>query len=369
MIYIHIPFCHRKCIYCAFYSAVTREGYEAYVDAVCRELTMWSYKMEQPVRTVYMGGGTPTVLDTMQLGKIVECIKSHYDVGGLEEVTIEANPEDLTPGYLERLRGLAFFNRISIGIQSFSDDDLRLLNRRHNARQARMAVENAYKAGFENISVDLIYGLPNQSAEGWQANLDLVSQLPVTHLSAYALTVEPGTILASQVERGTVEPGGEEMALKHYGLLKHWAEKEGFLQYEISNFCKPGFRAIHNSRYWNRTPYLGIGAAAHSFDGTHRRWNVADWKEYVEGAMAGRIAHEEEELTLKDAYNEYLMVSLRTVDGIDKSCLDAPFALRLEKDIARYVDAGWVEDTPTHYRPTAEGLLHADGMAAELFVE
>ena len=159
------------------------------------------------------------------------------------------------------------------------------------------------------------------------------------------------------------------MALKHYGLLKHWAEKEGFLQYEISNFCKPGFRAIHNSRYWNRTPYLGIGAAAHSFDGTHRRWNVADWKEYVEGAMAGRIAHEEEELTLKDAYNEYLMVSLRTVDGIDKSCLDTPFALRLEKDIARYVDAGWVEDTPTHYRPTAEGLLHADGMAAELFVE
>ena len=368
MIYLHIPFCHRKCTYCAFYSVVTAGDRLAYVDALCKELAMRRHEAGHPVSTVYFGGGTPSVLSVGQLGQIVDALAAHYDIGEVEEVTLEANPEDLTPEYLHALAALGFFNRISIGVQSFSDSDLKLLNRRHSALQAVEAVHNAFDAGFDNISVDLIYGLPHSDTEQWRENLRQVEQLPVSHLSAYALTIEPGTILAKQVESGRIVTVGEEEVLRQYGALCMWAGEHGFEQYEISNFCHPGCKARHNSRYWDRTPYLGVGAAAHSFDGEYRRWNVADVKQYVESVAAGHIAHEEEQLGLKDAHNEYLMTALRTVEGIAKDKVMQPFAARLAKEVQKFVDAGWVEETPTHYRPTAEGLLHADGMAAELFI-
>lgn len=368
MIYLHIPYCHRKCTYCAFYSVVTASDKQAYVDALCRELVMRRHEVEHPVHTVYFGGGTPTVLSVGQLGQIVDALRAHYDMSEVEEVTIEANPEDLTPDYLDGLKALGFFNRISIGVQSFRDGDLKMLNRRHDAAQAVDAVHNAYAAGFGNISIDLIYGLPNQSLADWQQNLAMAARLPVTHLSAYSLTVENDTMLAKQIEQGRVSMPMEEEVVDQYGALVDWAERNGFVQYEISNFCRPGIQSRHNSRYWNRTPYLGVGAAAHSFDGEHRRWNVSDASRYIASVAAGHVAHEEEELGLKDAFNEYVMTSLRTVDGIDKSMVFEPFKKRLERDVQRFVNNGLLIETPTHYRPTRQGLLHADGMASELFI-
>ena len=367
MVYIHIPFCHRKCTYCAFYSVATERGRQRYVDALCRELEMRACTWERAVRTVYFGGGTPSVLTLGQLGQIVETLRCCYDLSALEECTLESNPEDLTPEYLSGLRKLDFFNRISIGIQSFHDDELHLLNRRHSAAQARQAAVDAHSAGFENISVDLIYGLPGQSQERWHDNLREVEALPVQHLSAYALTVEDGTILARQIGQGRVSSPEEETAVSHYKMLTKWAQQQGFEQYEISNFCRPGFRSRHNSRYWNRTPYLGAGAAAHSFDGEYRRWNVTDVEQYCSLLETGHVPHESEQLTLRDAHNEYLMTSLRTVEGIEKRCVLPPFAHALEQKIKKFVDNGLLTETATHYRPTVDGLLHADGIASDLF--
>ena len=368
MLYLHIPFCHRKCTYCAFYSTVLAGNRQEYVDALCIELSRRSHCMEHPLRTVYFGGGTPTVLTIPQLAKIIDAIRNNYDLSVLEETTIEANPEDLTTEYLSDLRQLSFFNRISIGVQSFHDADLRLLNRRHNSRQAFEALDNAAAVGFDNLSVDLIYGLPNQSLDAWLDNLILLEGMPIQHLSAYALTVEEGTMLQQQIGQGRVAPCDEDTSLSHYQALLRWSADHDFHQYEISNFARPGHTAVHNSRYWNRTPYLGVGAAAHSFDGLHRRWNVADTRRYIDSVLSGPIDHEEEELTLKDAHNEYLMTALRTVAGIDKNLVAAPFAGRLQHDIQRFIAADLILDTPTHYRPTPEGILQADGIAAELFL-
>lgn len=368
MIYIHIPYCHRKCTYCAFYSAVTKADKQGYVDALCEELRRRRHEQAHPIRTVYFGGGTPSLLSVGQIGQIAGALRDNYDLGGVEEVTLESNPEDLTPQFLDELRRLGFVNRLSIGVQSFHDSDLRLLNRRHSAAEAFLAVKNASAAGFDNITLDLIYGLPGQSLALWQENLSMLEPLPIRHLSAYALTVEEGTMLARQIDEKRVEPLSEEGQLEHYFYLLQWARAHGFEQYEISNFSQPGFRSRHNSRYWDRTPYLGAGAGAHSFDGARRRWNVADVHDYIASVSRGPVAHEEEEIGLKEAHNEYLMTALRTVEGIDKRLVAAPFSARLAGAMQRYIDAGLILDTPTHYRPSDEGLLHADGIASELFV-
>ena len=368
MIYIHIPFCHRKCSYCAFYSVPAPAHLSTYVSALCRELELRRYTLEHPVRTLYFGGGTPSILPIGQLACIADTLRRNYDLSALEECTLEANPEDLTPEYLAALQDLHFFNRISIGIQSLNDDELRLINRRHSAGQALEAVNAAASAGFGNISIDLIYGIPGQTEDSWRDTLRQIAPLPVTHLSAYALTVEPNTILEKQIEQGRIPAIDDGVAVAHYRTLLEWTQVHGFEQYEISNFARPGYKSIHNSRYWDRTPYLGAGAAAHSFDGECRRWNISNVKEYCTLLDTGRIPHEEEELTLRDAHNEYLMTALRTVGGIDKALVSLPFAKVLETKIQKYVALGLVADTGSHYRPTPEGLLHADGIAAELFI-
>lgn len=368
MIYLHIPFCHRKCTYCAFYSIVTSKGKQEYVDALCRELVMRKQEINHPVRTLYFGGGTPSLLSIVQLGQIAQTLQTHYNLSELEEATIEANPEDLTPQYLHELRGLNLFNRVSIGIQSFHDNDLIILNRRHSASQAKDAVEQAYAAGFNNISVDLIYGLPNQSVELWQDNLRLVGALPVNHLSAYSLTIEPGTILYTQIEQGRVREADEEETVLQYESLLEWSVNAGFEQYEISNFCKPSFRSKHNSRYWDRTPYLGVGAAAHSFNGCCRRWNVPDVQRYISSVAHGEIDYQEEELSDSDAYNEYLMTALRTTEGIEKSQIAPRYADHLFRSVKQIVSQGFLIETPTHFKPTQKGLLFADGIAVKLSI-
>lgn len=352
MIYIHVPFCHRKCTYCAFYSVRSSEsGVRSYVDAVLAEMEEHSGEQPHPIKTVYFGGGTPSILPMEQLARIVEGLHHWFNLSQVEEMTLEANPEDLTPEYLADLRRLCF-NRLSVGVQSLDDQVLRMLNRRHTARQALEAVENAHKAGFENISVDFIYGIRDlKDFKDLKDFIDLV-----THVSAYALTVEPGTALAVQVEQGRVVLPGEGEVVRQYHAMHRQLSEAGFCQYEVSNYARPGYESNHNSRYWDRTPYLGLGPGAHSFDGVRRRWNNPD----------GTVG--EERLTNADAYNELLMTSLRTVRGLPLSLVPEGQQERLHRGMQPYVDCGWIVRREGAYCPTAEGLLHADGMAAALFV-
>ena len=376
MLYIHIPFCHHKCTYCAFYSVARHRDTENYVNAICgeidfrvRENPRWK---KEKLRTVYIGGGTPSLLSASELKKIIDCVASHFDISDIEEATIEMNPEDATPIYLNELQKLHFFNRLSIGVQSFHNEDLRIINRVHNGLQALEAIDNAAIAGFDNVSVDLIIGIPSQSAEKWEENLAMLSRHAnfgtVKHLSCYELTVEPHTMLDRQIKTGRVVLPDDDDVAARYRKLKEWCSTNGFEQYEVSNFCRPGYRSLHNSRYWNHTPYLGIGAAAHSFDGHTRQWNIDDWQSYIAGIQNGKPVQEEEHLTDKQLYNEYIMTSLRTTDGIDKNMVDPKYAENLRRDIQRYVDKGLIKDCGRRYLPSEEGLLHADGMAADLFI-
>lgn len=370
MLYVHIPYCHHKCTYCGFYSVAGHRDPEPYVDALCEELR--ARRADNPLKTIYFGGGTPTVLQLPQLAKLVCAIKENYDLSQLEETTIEANPENLTAEYLDGILELQFFNRLSIGIQSFDDKELRLLNRVHSSQQACEAVINAAQAGFDNISVDLIIGLPGQSADAWRRNLDALSELlsvnAVQHLSCYELTLEAGTILERQIEQGRVAMADDDTLAAQYDLLLRWCAANGFEQYEVSNFCRSGYYSRHNSRYWDRTPYIGVGAGAHSFDGESRRWNLPDIESYIEGAKVGNIPYEKEMLTDDDAYNEYVMTALRTAKGIDKSMVAEKYRPILSKRIQPFVAKGFIEETPISYRPTAAGLIRADGIAVSLFV-
>lgn len=354
MIYIHVPFCHRKCTYCAFHSKALSGKSEVigYVDALLDEMERRRDEQAHPIQTVYFGGGTPSILPIDQLARIVESLRRWFDLTQVQEVTIEANPEDLTPDYLRVLAGLHFFNRLSIGVQSLDDTVLRLLNRRHTVRQALDAIENAREAGFHNISVDFIYGLPE--APVFPGNPDFLEG--VTHVSAYSLTVEPGTALAVQVGQGRVTLPDEEETVRQYHALHDMLVSKCFEQYEVSNYARPGYRSRHNSRYWSRTPYLGLGPGAHSFDGTHRMWNNPD----------GTVGSET--LTAADAYNELLMTAMRTTDGLAVADVPDEQRERLHLMMQPYVDCGWIVFSDKCYQPTVEGLLHADGIAASLFV-
>jgi oxygen-independent coproporphyrinogen-3 oxidase len=364
MIYIHVPFCHRKCTYCAFYSkplAGAGGPLGGYVDGLVDEMRQRRGEQAHPIRTVYFGGGTPSILPLVGLERITASLRNCFDLSAVEEMTIEANPEDLSPDYLAGLRALGF-NRLSIGVQSLDDKVLKMLNRRHTAAQAVAALEDARRAGFGNISVDFIYGLP------MELRFEAFDFQMVTHVSAYALTVEPGTVLAAQVEQGRVALPDEDEVVRQYYALRGCLATAGFEQYEVSNYARPGYRSRHNSRYWDRTPYLGLGPGAHSFDGQRRRWNGA-----MQGDSGVWTVESEETLTEADAYNELLMTALRTADGLSEAMVPAGYKERLHRMMQPYVDCGWIEACRTAaggvtvFRPTAEGLLHADGMAAALF--
>ncbi len=355
MIYIHVPFCHRKCTYCAFYSKPVASGQwsvSSYVDALLAEMEQRHEEQAHPIKTVYFGGGTPSILPIAELSRIVDGLNRWFNLSQLEEATIECNPEDLTPDYLSSLRSLGLFNRISIGIQSLDDEILRLIGRRHTVAQAIAAVEQAHKSGFHNISVDFIYGIRTKRSLG-----DIGVLMPlISHVSAYSLTVEPGTALAVQVQRGRVVLPDEDEVVRQYHALHDLLEEAGFRQYEVSNYARPGYESRHNSRYWNRTPYLGLGPGAHSFDGKHRSWNNPD----------GTVG--EETLTEADAYNEMLMTALRTTRGLPLAMVPEGQKERLHLAMQPYVDLGWIVLKNNHYAPTPEGLLHVDGIAASLFV-
>ena len=382
-LYLHIPFCLSKCYYCAFYSLPSLKRKEEFLESLKREIVeRQDYLHGAPVSTVYFGGGTPSLLRIEELKTILNLLHDHFPIDTDAELTLEANPDTLSTEYLEALRGLGF-NRLSIGIQSFFDEDLHYLGRRHDARHARQCIDWAQTAGFENLSLDLIYGLPTSNAEQWNRNLDLFFATGAPHLSAYALTLEPDSILTKRIAVGKALPVDEEAVVRDYRILCRRAAEAGFLHYEVSNFCRPGFRSKHNASYWFQTPYLGLGPSAHSFDGKERRWNGGEIRnsecemrnaEYLnsEGYSAFRIPHSEfEALSPEDIYNEYVMLRLRTMWGVDlkyiRREMGERFADHCERQAEPLVAQGRLSRTREFLYLTDEQMLFADGIAEELF--
>ena len=354
MIYIHVPFCHRKCTYCAFFSKVESGKWkvESFVDALIEEMRLRRGEQDHPIKTIYFGGGTPSILPLNHIATLTHALRDCFDLSQVEEVTMECNPEDMTDDFIHGIRELELVNRLSVGLQTMDDDLLRKINRRHTAEQAAHAVQHAWNMGFSNITIDLIYGIcEGQDFEGVRPLLKYVK-----HVSAYSLTVEPGTALDRQVEQGRVVLPDEDEVVRQYYVLHEMLTAEGFVQYEVSNYARPGYESKHNSRYWNRTPYLGLGPGAHSFDGYRRRWNKPDG------------TFEEELLTEADAIDEMLMTSLRTTAGLSLLQVPERYKKTLHQGMQRYVDCGWLTLEDGFYRPTTEGLLHADGMALGLLV-
>ncbi|MDH6355344.1 oxygen-independent coproporphyrinogen-3 oxidase [Dysgonomonas sp. PH5-45] len=316
-IYIHVPFCKTRCIYCDFFSQTDMGVRRQYVDAVCREAELRKdYMKNEPVETIYFGGGTPSQLNVNEIGDILKAIKSQFDLTALPEITIEANPDDLNPDYLSAIKNLGI-NRISIGIQSFNDKELSFLNRRHSAQQAIKAVEQSKEAGFSNISIDLIYGLPNQTLDIWKANLEQAVELNVRHISAYHLIYEEGTALHDLQQAGKITSVDEETSVQMFSVMIDRLREAGYMHYEISNFAKPDFYSRHNSSYWQGTAYLGLGSAAHSFNGENRSFNVASIARYLQGIDEGKPYVEVESLDRDTRYNEFILTGLRTMWGVD----------------------------------------------------
>lgn len=373
-LYIHVPFCKQRCSYCDFYTQTDTRLRTDYLRAVRRELAERAHELnDEPVETIYFGGGTPSQLTGEELNAIFRTISAHYDTSACREITLEANPDDITEDYLHALRTDLPFNRISLGVQSFDDTDLSRLNRRHDAHGAIRAVHRCLDAGFTDLSIDLIYGLPGQTTVAWGSNLDVAFRLGVTHLSAYHLTYEAGTPLHRQLCRGDVHAVDEDTSVRLYRLLTERAAAEGWAHYEVSNFCLPGRFARHNTAYWTGAKYLGIGPAAHSYDGQSRRWNVASIQDYVAGIMAGK-PHYEREVTDSDMrYNEYLMTRLRTMWGVRLSVIRDTFGesrlAHFLRHAAPYLTSGQlVRQQDDTVRLTEDALFVSDGIISELFV-
>mgnify|MGYP000892591067 FL=1 len=369
-IYIHIPFCIQRCSYCNFFSVVSINLVNEVINAIIKELSIRKdYLKNEPVQTIYFGGGTPSLLTIQQIEKLLNTIYKNFPVEKNAEITFEANPDDLTKKYLFDLKEVGI-NRLSIGIQSFDNYKLKILNRRHNARQAHEAVREAQKAGFSNISIDLIYGLPFQSLDEWGADLDKAFSLSIQHLSAYGLTFEEKTLLSKQKEKKIIEPADEELMIKMYELLLEESSKKGFDAYEISNFSLPGFYSRHNSSYWNQTPYLGVGPSAHSYNGISRQWNVAAIQKYTEGILKNSTFYEQEILSLEDRYNEYVLLGLRTKNGINIDALEQNFGTELKdfclENIKTFIDNEKVYWCGSFLRLNTEGKLISDTIITQL---
>ncbi len=369
-IYIHIPFCASKCAYCGFYSIASQKLKTEFLEALKYEIVeRENYLHGESISTIYFGGGTPSLLNTNEISDLLMLIKDHYEIEANPEITLEANPDTLSIDYLSALRKMGI-NRLSIGIQSFFDNDLQYLSRRHNAEHARQCIGWAKEAGFDNLSLDLIYGLPTSDADQWNRNLDLFFQTGAQHLSAYALTLEPNSILTKQIEMGKALPISDDDAVRDYEILCQRAKENGFLHYEISNFCQPRHASRHNSSYWNRTPYAGFGPSAHSFDGESRQWNVSSVGQYIESE---KVEITKEILTPEQAYDEYVMLKLRTAWGIDlkymKREMGERFSNYCEQKAQPFITQGKITQTREFLHLNDEQMLFADGLAEELFWE
>ena len=400
-LYFHIPFCKSKCGYCGFYSLPSLKLKERFLEALKEEVVLRKeYLHNETVNTIYFGGGTPSLLSVTEIESLLHLITKHYPIATNAEITLEANPDTLSVEYLTNLHHIGV-NRLSIGIQSFFDNDLQFLSRRHDSHHAQQCLDWAKHAGFDNISIDLIYGLPTSNAEQWNQNLDIFFAYDIPHLSAYALTLEPNAILTKQIELGKVPYVNEEDALRDYEILCRRAAENGYLHYEISNFCKSGMHSKHNASYWFGMPYVGFGPSAHSFDGSSRQWNVSSVEKYCEAMSAAsrhceeqsnpddklssldcfvvsphndvKCVQEKEQLTPEQHYNEYIMLRLRTHWGVDlkymKREMGERFSTYCEQHAQPLIAHGHLSQTREFLYLTDEQMLFADGVAEELFWE
>ena len=371
-LYIHIPFCKSRCIYCAFYSTTAEQMKQAYVDAVCREMELRKavYEKEgkdvgKTIATVYLGGGTPSQLSPTQLQQLFDTIARHYDVSDDAEITIECNPDDVTEAFAELLRSLPV-NRVSMGAQTFDDDRLQFIHRRHTSEQVTTAIQRLREKGIHNISIDLMYGFPDETLEEWEYDIQQALALNVEHISAYALTYEEGTPLYRLLEEGKVKEIDEERSLAMYDRLIDRLQEAGYEHYEISNFARKGWRSRHNSSYWQLVPYIGIGAAAHSYDGRRRQWNIADINSYINHIQQGIVPAEGELLDKDSRYNDHVMLALRTCEGLDLSTLDSDERSYCEETAKKFVLDGLLVKTDNHLRLSRKGLFVSDMIMSEL---
>lgn len=363
-IYIHIPFCKSRCAYCDFYSTTALSQRQRYVDALCAEYRLRTEYIRERVRTIYIGGGTPSMLTIPQLHQIFDALSSLQQV---EEVTIECNPDDITESFASALMQFPV-NRVSMGAQTFCDHRLRFLGRRHKASQVAEAVTRLRAVGISNISIDLIYGFPDETLAEWHADIDAALALGVEHISAYALQYEEGTALYRLLQQGKISEVDEEVSRQMYYNLIDRLHQAGYEHYEISNFAKRDYRSLHNSGYWNHTPYLGLGAAAHSFDGRTRCWNVSDIQNYMEGVEEGILRVEQEKLDADTYYNEQVMTALRTCEGLALSVLSEPYRSHCLRQSRQYVESGLLKLTDTHIVLTREGLFVSDMVISNLML-
>ena len=369
-IYIHIPFCKRRCIYCDFFSTTQSEKKPTYIHALCQELEIRKdYLQGEDIETIYLGGGTPSQLSLEELESIFTTIYNIYKVKEDAEITLEANPDDLAPEYVAMLRQLPV-NRISMGIQTFQEDILKLLHRRHTAQQAIEAFQRCRNAGFQNISIDLMYGLPGETLETWKQDLQQAIALHPEHISAYHLIYEEGTTLWNLRERHQVEEADEELSVTLFKTLIDELTQAGYQHYEISNFCLPELHSRHNSSYWTGKKYLGCGPSAHSYNGLSRQWNVASLDHYIEGIISGKPDYEMEKLDIYTRYNDFVITSIRTCWGMPLSYLRTEYGKDLYRYCLRmakpYLSQGLLETKENILKLTKEGIFISDRIMSDL---
>ncbi|MBK9388926.1 MAG: radical SAM family heme chaperone HemW [Bacteroidetes bacterium] len=371
-IYLHIPFCRKLCSYCDFYHIISAADNSDYISAMISELTIRrDYLENEKVSTIYIGGGTPSLFSVRELDTLLNIINKLYTIEEGCEITIEMNPDDINPEYLSGLKKINI-NRVSLGIQSWKDAHLKLLNRRHDSAGAEYALRETFKAGFDNVTIDLIYGIPGMSIKDWSSNLDFSFSFDIKHLSAYHLTFERGTVFWKMLEKGAIKEIDEDESTSLFNLLIEKSEKAGFIHYEISNFGKPGFFSRHNTNYWKQINYLGVGPSAHSFNGYSRQWNISDVKGYIKAINTGKPFFEREELDSRTRFNEYIMTSLRTMWGIDLENVEKLF----EKEGYDYVvnlsgkfkDYGLMKKEGQFLILTNQGKMISDNIIAEFMM-
>lgn len=369
-IYIHIPFCRQACHYCDFHFSVKQEGREKIVFSLIKEMELQQdYLQREEINTIYLGGGTPSLLSQGELERIFDGLHHYFNIDKHAEITLEANPDDLTIKKIEALK-LSPVNRLSIGIQSFFDTDLKWMNRAHSSQQALSSVKDAQAAGFNNVSIDLIYGLPDSNVDQWKENLSQAFELNVQHLSCYCLTIEPRTALASFIKSGKSKNVDDELSATQFEMLISKSREAGWQHYEISNFCKPDFFSRHNAAYWTGQKYLGLGPSAHSYNGISRQWNISHNYKYAEAIENGIVPFEDEILTPTQQLNERIMTSLRTMWGLDLTKVHHDFgkdpSTRIHTIAKKFEGSGHILFKDQHIQLTDHGKLIADRIILEL---
>lgn len=369
-IYIHIPFCKKSCHYCNFHFSTSLKNKEDMIKAINKEIYQKAILNNDKVSTIYFGGGTPSILDVEEINLIIENIYKNFNVGKNIEITIEANPDDLSKHKLNDLSKTKI-NRISIGVQSFIDKELKIMNRVHDSKKAIKSIEMAKKY-FNNISVDLLYGVPDSSIKSWNYNLDTISSFNINHISAYALTVEPKTALESFINKSILSMPDEELVYSQYKLINEKLSSKNFINYEVCSFAQKDFFSKNNSAYWLRKKYIGIGPSAHSFDGESRSWNISNNKKYIDQIIDGDNYYKKENLTKVDQYNEYIMTGLRTIWGVSVKHIESNFDVRFKnyflKKIKSHIAKKNVYKEDDLYLTTQSGRFLADGIASDLFL-